>query len=262
MEQQKNEAKRQELLKETNRIFADSIMYEEFERLGYCRLIKAAFENREFDNNSLLISGLKMVLSGLGKEKAEVIRMRYWETHTVREVGNRFGVSDSSVCIMCRRVLEKLRTSREVFEIDLQIQSHEMAIIYLKKLKSGERFTEDAPIEKLNISARAYNCLKRNGINTVEQVASLSETELMQIRTVGRTTALEIIRAVRQIEHGWGVPLKPIEMLGLSERTMMALKNHGVTTIEQLFALQKEELIKIKNIGEQGLLEILDKYNA
>ena len=48
------------------------------------------------------------------------------------------------------------------------------------------------PIDKLELSLRAYNCLKRAGIHTVEQLRTLSDDDLMQIRNLGRKSIEEI----------------------------------------------------------------------
>lgn len=47
-------------------------------------------------------------------------------------------------------------------------------------------------IEELNLSVRAYNVLKRAGINTVEQICEHSGWELSLVRNMGNKTLLEI----------------------------------------------------------------------
>ena len=49
-------------------------------------------------------------------------------------------------------------------------------------------------IEELHFSTRVYNCLKRKGINTVEQLAAVPEPELMKIRSFG----VECLKEVRE----------------------------------------------------------------
>lgn len=48
------------------------------------------------------------------------------------------------------------------------------------------------PIEDLDLSVRSYNCLKREGINNVNQLVALSETELMNIRNFGQKSVDEV----------------------------------------------------------------------
>ena len=47
-------------------------------------------------------------------------------------------------------------------------------------------------IEELNLSVRSYNCLKREGLNTVGDLVQKSETELMDIRNFGQKSIDEV----------------------------------------------------------------------
>lgn len=55
---------------------------------------------------------------------------------------------------------------------------------------SPERY--NTPIEDLNLSVRAYNCLKRSGLTTVGQVLELTEEDLMALRNFGRKSFEEL----------------------------------------------------------------------
>ena len=48
------------------------------------------------------------------------------------------------------------------------------------------------PVEDLDLSVRSYNCLKREGINTVSELVALSETQLMNIRNFGQKSVDEV----------------------------------------------------------------------
>lgn len=48
------------------------------------------------------------------------------------------------------------------------------------------------PIESLDLSVRSYNCLKREGINTVSELVALSEHQLMNIRNFGQKSVDEV----------------------------------------------------------------------
>ena len=50
----------------------------------------------------------------------------------------------------------------------------------------------NTPIEELNLSVRAYNCLKRSGLMTVGQVLEKSEDELLALRNFGRKSYDEL----------------------------------------------------------------------
>ena len=48
-------------------------------------------------------------------------------------------------------------------------------------------------IEELDLSVRSFNCLKRAGINTVEDLISRTEDDMMKVRNLGRKSLEEVI---------------------------------------------------------------------
>ena len=48
-------------------------------------------------------------------------------------------------------------------------------------------------IEELDLSVRSFNCLKRAGINTVEDLVNKSEDEMMKVRNLGRKSLEEVM---------------------------------------------------------------------
>ena len=50
----------------------------------------------------------------------------------------------------------------------------------------------DTTIEELDLSVRSYNCLKRAGINTVEELIKRDEEEMMKVRNLGRKSLEEV----------------------------------------------------------------------
>ena len=60
------------------------------------------------------------------------------------------------------------------------------------------------PIERLQLSPRTHNCLKRAQINTVGDVLKMSEGELLKIRNFGGKSLQELQWKLR--EHGFPQP--------------------------------------------------------
>ncbi|AFZ48122.1 DNA-directed RNA polymerase subunit alpha [Cyanobacterium stanieri PCC 7202] len=58
--------------------------------------------------------------------------------------------------------------------------------------------TSQIPIEELNLSVRAYNCLKRAQINTVADLLEYSQDDLLEIKNFGQKSAEEVIDALQQ----------------------------------------------------------------
>ncbi|MDO4746630.1 MAG: DNA-directed RNA polymerase subunit alpha C-terminal domain-containing protein, partial [Bacillota bacterium] len=48
-------------------------------------------------------------------------------------------------------------------------------------------------IEELDLSVRSYNCLKRAGINTVDDLQKKTLEEMMKVRNLGRKSLEEVI---------------------------------------------------------------------
>ena len=65
----------------------------------------------------------------------------------------------------------------------------------------------DMTIDELDLSVRSYNCLKRAGINSVQELANLDETDLMRVRNLGKKAMEE----VRQKLASLGLKLKSNE---------------------------------------------------
>ena len=48
-------------------------------------------------------------------------------------------------------------------------------------------------IEELDLSVRSFNCLKRAGINTVEDLISKTQDDMMKVRNLGHKSLEEVI---------------------------------------------------------------------
>jgi len=62
-------------------------------------------------------------------------------------------------------------------------------------------------IEELDLSVRSYNCLKRAGINTVEDLISRTEEDMMKVRNLGRKSLEEVVNKLKAL----GLSLAPSE---------------------------------------------------
>ena len=54
-------------------------------------------------------------------------------------------------------------------------------------------------IEEVDLSVRSFNCLKRAGINTVEDLVDKSEDEMMKVRNLGRKSLEEVIQKLSSL---------------------------------------------------------------
>ncbi len=65
--------------------------------------------------------------------------------------------------------------------------------IMVEKDDKGKEKTLEMTIEELDLSVRSFNCLKRAGINTVEDLINKSEDEMMKVRNLGRKSLEEVM---------------------------------------------------------------------
>ncbi len=67
--------------------------------------------------------------------------------------------------------------------------------------------TYQIPIEELQLSVRAYNCLKRAQINAVSDLLDYSQEDLLEIKNFGQKSAEEVVEAL-QVHLGIMLPLE------------------------------------------------------
>ena len=90
--------------------------------------------------------------------------------------------------------------------VDLSEDAKNTEIVKQKEVDTKEKVLEMS-IEDLDLSVRSYNCLKRAGINTVEDLAKKSEEEMMKVRNLGRKSLDEVKFKL----HALGLALKEEE---------------------------------------------------
>lgn len=76
--------------------------------------------------------------------------------------------------------------------IDLS-ESAKNTEIMIEKEESKKEKVLETTIEELDLSVRSYNCLKRAGINTVQDLTNKSENDMMKVRNLGRKSLEEVI---------------------------------------------------------------------
>ena len=75
----------------------------------------------------------------------------------------------------------------------------DMAGIMAEKKVDTITKTLETPIEEIEFSVRAYNCLKRAGVNTVQDFINKNEVEVTKIRNLGKKSLKEVIDKVKEM---------------------------------------------------------------
>ncbi len=71
--------------------------------------------------------------------------------------------------------------------------------IMVEKGDMGKEKVLEMTIEELDLSVRSFNCLKRAGINTVEDLINKSEEDMMKVRNLGRKSLEEVIAKLESL---------------------------------------------------------------
>ena len=66
------------------------------------------------------------------------------------------------------------------------------AEIMVEKEETHKEKMLEMTIEELDLSVRSYNCLKRAGINTVQELTNKTEADMMKVRNLGRKSLEEV----------------------------------------------------------------------
>lgn len=168
---------------------------------------------------------LAYVLAGLTGREQAVIEMRFKQCMTYEQVGREFNVTRERIRQIEAKALRKLRHPSRFYLIkrgvrgwvaDVREAGRQEAMgeeLKLVKdavmqianalkidLNATSKIAADNPadiaIEGLYLSVRSYNVLKRAGYNTLEDVSKLSFDELLQLRNMGRKSAMEILKVL------------------------------------------------------------------
>ena len=98
----------------------------------------------------------------------------------------------------------KILTEHLNLFVDLSDAGSNTEIMVEKDDKGKEKVLE-MTIEELDLSVRSFNCLKRAGINTVEDLINKSEEEMMKVRNMGRKSLEEVLAKLKEL----GLQLNP-----------------------------------------------------
>ena len=75
----------------------------------------------------------------------------------------------------------------------------DMSGIMIEKTEDPKVKALETSIEDLDFSVRAYNCLKRAGIHTLQDLVNKSETDMMKIRNLGKKSLKEVLDKVKEL---------------------------------------------------------------
>ena len=90
--------------------------------------------------------------------------------------------------------------------IDLS-ENARTAEVMVEKEDDGKEKVLEMSIDELELSVRSYNCLKRAGINTVQELTNKTPEDMMKVRNLGRKSLEEVLAKLKEL----GLQLNPSE---------------------------------------------------
>lgn len=81
------------------------------------------------------------------------------------------------------------------------------AVVINEKEDDEKEKVLEMSIDELELSVRSYNCLKRAGINTVEELTNKTSEDMMKVRNLGRKSLDEVLAKLKEL----GLQLNPME---------------------------------------------------
>ncbi|NLG86353.1 MAG: DNA-directed RNA polymerase subunit alpha [Firmicutes bacterium] len=106
---------------------------------------------------------------------------------------------DDAVSLAARILTEHLALFTDLTETGKDME------IMVEREEEEEGSALDMTIEELDLSVRSYNCLKRAGINTVQQLVQKTEEDMMKVRNLGRKSLEEVQNKLASL----GLSLRP-----------------------------------------------------
>ena len=82
--------------------------------------------------------------------------------------------------------------------IDLSENAKSAEVMVEKEDNEKEKVLE-MNIDELELSVRSFNCLKRAGINTVEELTSKTPEDMMKVRNLGRKSLEEVLNKLKEL---------------------------------------------------------------
>ena len=147
------------------------------------------------------------LVSTLNERERRILEMHYRDGMTLENIGAREGVSKERIRQILAKAVRKMKNPRFIKKMEvipksdyIELETKYKALLAEREEPSEQPASETmaeipirhTPIEKLELSVRSYNCLKRSKKDTIGDVMDMTFTEMLHIRNLGRRSAEEI----------------------------------------------------------------------
>ncbi len=93
----------------------------------------------------------------------------------------------------CKGIDEHLKLFIDLSEVA------QAAEVMIEKEDDEKEKVLEMSIDELELSVRSYNCLKRAGINTVEELTNRTPEDMMKVRNLGRKSLEEVLAKLKEL---------------------------------------------------------------
>ena len=100
---------------------------------------------------------------------------------------------DEAVSLAAKVLSEHLKLFVDLSEVA------QVAEVMVEKEDDEKEKVLEMSIDELELSVRSYNCLKRAGINTVEELTNKTPEDMMKVRNLGRKSLEEVLAKLKEL---------------------------------------------------------------
>ncbi len=119
-------------------------------------------------------------------ESYDKLVMEVWTNSSIKP--------EEAIALAGRILIEHLELVTKLDEIA------DVSGMMIEKKEDPKQKALETAIEDLDFSVRAYNCLKRAGIHTLQDLVNKSDAEVMKIRNLGKKSLKEVLDKVKELD--------------------------------------------------------------
>ena len=160
---------------------------------GYVGADKADKEGKAIDEIAVDAIYTPVERVNLKVENTRVGQITDYDKLTLDVFTNGTLTPDESVSLAAKVLCEHLNLF-----VDLSENAKTAEVMVEKEDDEKEKVLEMS-IDELELSVRSYNCLKRAGINTVEELTNKTSEDMMKVRNLGRKSLEEVLAKLSEL---------------------------------------------------------------
>jgi len=160
--------------------------------------VKSEDNRRLMDNKKAGVIAIDSLYSPIERVSCEVESARVGQDESydklILDVWTNGSINpDEAIALASRILIEHFTILTDLSKIA------DVSGMMIEKTEDPKAKALETSIEDLDFSVRAYNCLKRAGIHTLQDLVNKSETDMMKIRNLGKKSLKEVLDKIRDM---------------------------------------------------------------